>query len=157
MASATTAYARIFMSQFKNNPEIELYYGDTDSAFIKGKLPDHMIGNNLGLFKLENCYKEIVFLGPKIYSGLTVDDKLITKIKGFKNAKELSFDEIKSLLNENSKLELKHVKWFRTTNRIEMKEQPYFLSSTDNKREFIYENNIAIDTKSFTLKNNFRI
>ena len=33
IASAITAYARVFMSIFKNNPDFNLYYGDTDSAF----------------------------------------------------------------------------------------------------------------------------
>ena len=157
IASAITAYARVFMSQLKNNPDFELLYTDTDSYFIKGKLPDYMIGNKLGQFKLENSYKEIVFLGPKIYSGITIDDKLITKIKGFKNAKNLSFDQIKKLLNKDSNLELNHVKWFRTTDTIEMKEQPYLLSGTVNKREFIYKEGIAIDTKAFTLKNNIKV
>lgn len=34
IAAAITAYARIFMSQFKNNPNFNLYYSDTDSAYI---------------------------------------------------------------------------------------------------------------------------
>ena len=68
IASAITAYARVFMSQFKNNPYIELYYTDTDSIFIKGELPNDMIGTELGKFKLENIYKKIVFLGPKIWA-----------------------------------------------------------------------------------------
>ncbi len=157
IASAITAYSRVFMSQFKNNPSFSLLYTDTDSGFFEGELPLELIGSGLGLFKLEAKYKEIVFLGPKIYSGITDDCKTITKIKGFKNSKELTFDEMKSLLNENSKLELKHVKWFRTTNRIEMKEQPYILSSTDNKRENICINGIVVDTKAFKLKNNFKI
>ena len=41
-----------------------------------------MVGSDLGQFKLENCFTEIVFLGPKIYSGITTTGKLITKIKG---------------------------------------------------------------------------
>lgn len=157
IASAITAYARVYMSKFKNNPLYEILYTDTDSAFIKGILPDYLIGNKLGQFKLENTFKEIIFLGPKIYSGITIDDKLITKIKGFKNAKNLSFSEIKTLLNKDSFLELNHIKWFRTIDLIEMKLQPYILSKTENKREFIYQNGIAIDTKAFKLKNNFII
>ena len=31
IAAAITAYSRIYMSQFKNNPKIMLYYTDTDS------------------------------------------------------------------------------------------------------------------------------
>ena len=123
----------------------------------EGKLPEELVGRELGLFKLESSYKEIVFLGPKIYSGITTDDRLITKIKGFKDSKDLSFNEIKSLLHKDSNLELNHVKWFRSINQIEMKEQPYILSSTANKREFIFKNGIAIDTKAFTLKNNNKI
>lgn len=161
IASAITAYARVFMSIFKNNPDFILYYGDTDSGFIKGKLPDSMVGKELGLFKLEAKYKKIVFLGPKIYSGITDDcakaSKTITKIKGFKASKDLSFNDLKELLHKDSNLELKHIKWFRNINTIEMKESPYLLSYTENKREFIYNNGIAIDTKPFKLKNNFRI
>ena len=156
IASAVTAYARVFMSRFKNNPAFILLYSDTDSAFIEGILPKEMIGPLLGQFKLENNFKEIVFLGPKIYSGITNTGKLITKIKGYKNAKDLSFDQIKSLLHKDSNLELNHVKWYRTLDKIEMKSNPYSLSATMNKRVSIYENGIAIETKAFTLKNNIK-
>ena len=74
-----------------------------------------------------------------------------------KNAKDLSFDQIKSLLYICSNLELNHIKWFRNINSIEMKETPYLLSNTENKRSVIYENDKAKDTKPFTLKNNFKI
>lgn len=37
IASAITAYARIHMSQFKNNPDFTLYYSDTDSAYFVKK------------------------------------------------------------------------------------------------------------------------
>ena len=157
IASAITAYARVFMSQFKNISTFILLYTDTDSIFIEGELPEHLIGSFLGQFKLENKFKEIVFLGPKIYSGITQDRKYITKIKGFKDSKDITFDQIKSLLIKDSKLELRHIKWFRTLDKIKMEESPYLLSSTMNKRVFIYENGKAIDTKAFTLQNNKKI
>jgi len=31
IASAVTAYSRVYMSKFKNNPNYNLYYSDTDS------------------------------------------------------------------------------------------------------------------------------
>ena len=52
IASAITAYARVFMSKFKNNPDFILLYSDTDSAFIEGILPDNLVGKELGQFKL---------------------------------------------------------------------------------------------------------
>ena len=49
------------MSQFKNNPNIRLYYTDTDSIFIDSDLSDDLVNNEIGNFKLENIFKEIVF------------------------------------------------------------------------------------------------
>ena len=41
IAAAVTAYARIFMSNFKKNKNLpSLYYTDTDSAYFDGPLPD---------------------------------------------------------------------------------------------------------------------
>ena len=34
---------------------------------------------------------------PKLYMGITTDDKIVTKIKGYKNAKEINFNDFKSL------------------------------------------------------------
>jgi|ERR1700688_233747 len=40
IAAAVTAYARIHMSQFKNNPSLpNLYYSDTDSLYFDGPPP----------------------------------------------------------------------------------------------------------------------
>lgn len=49
VASAITAYGRIHMSQFKNNPEIgDLLYSDTDCIAITGDLDPKYIGKGIG-------------------------------------------------------------------------------------------------------------
>ena len=100
IASAVTSYARIYMSQFKNSI-YELYYSDTDSLFIRGKLSKELIGKELGQFKLEYILREAVFLGPKLYAGFTTDDQYICKVKGYKYPKSIPFTELKKLLNKS--------------------------------------------------------
>lgn len=53
IAAAITAYARIHMSQFKNNPKINLYYTDTDSIYTDSNLDENLISENkLGFLKI---------------------------------------------------------------------------------------------------------
>jgi hypothetical protein len=70
IASAVTSYARIAMMKYKLIPGIEIYYFDTDSMFTNKPLPDHLIGDGLGLMKdeLKGGYiKKAYFLGIKKY------------------------------------------------------------------------------------------
>ena len=155
IASAITAYSRVFMSKFKNNDKFKLYYSDTDSIFIDSDLNNELVGNEIGQFKLEYNLSEGIFLGPKIYCGLTDSGKYISKVKGYKNPQNISFEDFKSLLKKDAlPLELHHDKWFRSliNGEITIKDQVYNLIKTENKREFIYENDLAINTKAFTLK-----
>jgi len=92
VASAVTAYARIYMSQFKNNPNLpNLYYTDTDSTYFDGPLPDSFISNTeLGKMKLEGIYDKALFLAPKLYAlENTKDGESIIKIKGCEALKNL--------------------------------------------------------------------
>ena len=66
IASAITAEARVVMSAFKNLPGINIFYSDTDSAYVDGPLPPHLVGNELGQFKLEGTFRDIFFLAPKM-------------------------------------------------------------------------------------------
>jgi hypothetical protein len=52
IASAITSYARIEMMQYKLNYDV--FYSDTDSIFTTDKLPDELIGNELGCSILNN-------------------------------------------------------------------------------------------------------
>jgi len=52
IASTITAYARSFMSFFKNSSNFHLYYSDTDSILIDKVLPDLLVGKALGQLKL---------------------------------------------------------------------------------------------------------
>jgi hypothetical protein len=61
IAEAITAYSRIHMTQFKNNPNFDLYYSDTDSIYIDKELPSNFIGKELGLMKLEYNFNEATF------------------------------------------------------------------------------------------------
>ncbi len=74
IAAAVTAYARIHMIPFKLLPGCT--YTDTDSIFTTSKLPDNMIGKELGLMKDELngiTINEGYFLGIKQYGYWYLD------------------------------------------------------------------------------------
>jgi hypothetical protein len=159
IASAITAYARIHMTQFKNNNNYNLYYTDTDSIYIDKILSNNYISNDLGKMKLEYNFNEATFLGPKVYGGLFFDNnnqlKAITKVKGYKN--KIDYYDLKSLLNKDNFLKLDQTKWFKniSESNITLKNQEYTLIPTKNKRELIYDNNnILVNTKPFIINNN---
>ena len=156
IASAISAYARIHMSQFKNNSDYDLYYSDTDSIDINKPLPSNFIGKELGKMKLEYNFIEATFLAPKVYGGLYNENnqlKSITKVKGFKN--NLDYYDLKSLLIKDKSLSLNQEKWFKDfeNSNITIKDQLYTLVPTNNKRQLIYNNNNLIDTKPFIIEN----
>nr|CAI9430479.1 DNA polymerase [Fomitopsis pinicola] len=153
IASAVTAYARSYMYNIIKDNIQNIYYSDTDSVYYK-ELPNNLVSSKeLGKFKLEYIFKDSVYLGPKIYAGITSDNDYICKIKGFKNS--IDFDLMKSLLVKDSSLNLQHIKWFRSLvdSNITLKDQIYqLLIKTENKRTIIYnDNNIAISTKPYNI------
>lgn len=160
IASAITSYARIFMSKFLGEKNLNIYYTDTDSIDIDKPLDDKYIGNELGQFKLEYKFIEAVFLAPKVYGGSYLDGnelKEISKIKGYKNQVELRL--LKNLLNKNENLLLNNEKWFRNIfdSNIEIKNQIYNLVVTNNKRKLNYFNNILINTEPYIINQSKQI
>jgi len=106
IASAITAYARIHMSQFKNNPNLVLYYSDTDSAYVDRALPISMVNaKTLGKLKLENVLTKAIFLAPKVYCLETNEEKLIYKVKGLSHSIELTLKDFEQLLFKESLLQ----------------------------------------------------
>jgi hypothetical protein len=111
IAAAITAYARIHMSQFKNNPLINLYYSDTDSIYVDKPLPDHLIDSKvLGKLKLEHICKKAIFISPKVYYLETIDNEIIYKVKGLKHEVELSLTDFENLLTKDNYLEKSQIK-----------------------------------------------
>ena len=148
IAAAITAYARIHMSQFKNNKDYNLYYSDTDSIYIDTPLDKSFISSKLGLLKLEYICKDAVFLAPKVYSLLT-DNGLIVKIKGLtkKSIDNITLDQLNELIFKDSKIEANQEKWYKdiSSGNISIKDQIYTLKVTGNKRDLIYDNDKLID------------
>jgi len=156
IASAITAYARIHMSQFKNNPDYKLYYSDTDSAVTNKPLPDHLVGTALGQLKLEHIITKAVFLAPKVYALITEDGKEIIKVKGLTNEviSKLTFKDLEALLIKDSNREFTQEKWFKSliNSEITTNDMLYTLKATSNKRELIYNNGIFSETKPYNYK-----
>jgi DNA polymerase type B, organellar and viral len=111
IASAITAYSRILMSQFKNNPKINLYYTDTDSIYTDSDLDDNFISKTiLGKLKLENIINKAIFLSPKVYYLETDEGKVIYKVKGLKHDVELTKNDFESLLYRDAILKKQQTK-----------------------------------------------
>jgi len=153
IASAITAYARIHMSQFKNNPDFKLYYSDTDSMVTNKPLPDYMVGTGLGQLKLEYVIKKAVFLAPKVYALITTDGKEIIKVKGLTSEviSKLTFSDLEALLIKDTTREFIQEKWFKSliNSEITTNDMIYTLKATSNKRMHIYENGIFNNTKPY--------
>lgn len=80
IASAITAYARIHMMQFKKDDGI--CYTDTDSVYTTSKLPDLLVGKELGLMKDEMkglLIDEAIFIGIKFYGYKYTDSNGLIK------------------------------------------------------------------------------
>jgi hypothetical protein len=87
------------MSQFKNNPKINLYYTDTDSIYTDSDIDPDLIDNKeLGKLKLETINKKAIFLTPKVYCLLTESDEFIHKVKGLSHDINLTFEDFENLL-----------------------------------------------------------
>jgi hypothetical protein len=105
------------------------------------EIKPELIGPELGKLKLENTFKEVVYLAPKVYGGITIENKELIKVKGYKNI--ISFKELKELLSKDSSLALNQELWFkdRDLGTITVKDQVYTLKVTDNKRQLVYDQN----------------
>jgi hypothetical protein len=121
IAENVTAYARIHMSQFKNNLLLpNLYYTDTDSAYFDGPLPDSMIDlKRLGALKLEGIYDKALFLAPKVYAlENSITGEKVIKIKGLSKdliiKNNITLDLLEILLNKDYKLVFNQDKWFKS-------------------------------------------
>jgi DNA polymerase elongation subunit (family B) len=91
------------MSQFKNNPNFNLYYSDTDSIYIDKPLPDDLVNSKvLGLMKLENVCTKAIFLAPKVYYLETEDGNVIYKVKGLSHDINLCLNDFSNLLYKES-------------------------------------------------------
>ena len=161
IAAAVTAYARIHMSQFKNNNLLpNLYYSDTDSVYFDGPIDNSLISNTeLGKMKLEGIYNEAIFLAPKVYA-LKNDQSSIVKIKGlnFDNIKNsnITLESLYLLLTKDNNFKIPKNKWYRHINEgtITILDQLYTLKVTDSKRLLIYNNsNILYNTAPYILDN----
>jgi len=156
IASAITAYARIHMSQFKNNPDYNLYYTDTDSIYIDKPLNDSLVNNKiLGKMKLEHIIKKAIFLAPKVYYLETVDGNKIYKVKGLSHSINLTLNDFTNLLHKDTFLEKSQTKWRKhiEEGNISVIEQLYTLKVTDNKRKLIFKNDMLIGTNPYTIDN----
>lgn len=70
ISAAVTAYGRIERMKYKTLDGYTIYYSDTDSAFLNKPLPQHLVGNGIGLMKDElngKIIKRALFLGNKKY------------------------------------------------------------------------------------------
>ena len=151
IAAAITAYSRIIMSKYLGDNTIKIWMTDTDSIVTDAILPT---SNELGDWKLEKECKEMTFIAPKVYGGISNTGEEFTKVKGFVN--NLPYAELKSLLNENTILELSHNKTYKNIvdSNIELKNQIYTLQITSSKRRIVFENGIFKFTKPYLVEDN---
>jgi hypothetical protein len=146
------------MSKFKNLDNIDLYYSDTDSLYIKGELDSKYISDKeLGKFKLEKTFLKALFLSAKMYAGKYINKnkeiKTYCKIKGLKH--KVDFIKLLSLLFKNKHINLEQEKWHKDLydSSMEIKNTTHKLEISSFKRRIIYnENNKFIDTKPINLK-----
>jgi DNA polymerase type B, organellar and viral len=161
ISAAITAYSRIHMSQFKNNPDFNLYYTDTDSIYTDSDVDSYFIDNKqLGKLKFESESVEAIFLAPKMYCLNIIDQGLKYKIKGLKSTAKLNLDDFKNLLIKNFVIKKEHTKWFRNLDeaKISLLEQIYTIKVTENKRKLLYnKNNKLIATKAYKINLNKEI
>jgi hypothetical protein len=155
VASAITAFARIFMDKFKRDLSLDVYYSDTDSIFCKNPLPSNIISDTeLGKFKLENTIKEGIFILPKVYMLKTVNNETIIKCKGLDSRLLTDLDIYDIYFNSTTFIK-KFVSYFKRDFKnftISKQEYNINISSKLLKRRKVIENGKWVDTKPLNIE-----
>ena len=99
---------------------------------------------------LENTYSKFITFGPKFYGGITLDGQEIVKIKGLSHEVLPPFSELELLLSKGKFLEKEQTKVFKdlSLSEITLKNLPYLLKPTCNKRDFVYSDSCIVGTKN---------
>jgi hypothetical protein len=145
IASAITSRAQMIMMDYKNNPNFEVYYTDTDSIFTNKPLPDYMVGNELGQMKNETLDKygvetidKACFVGIKKYGLVVIDkDGSVHELSTFAGVpkNDLSFDEVNRI--HNGEIIVRNLKdrFYKTFNSLSIKTQTNVTLQISNKRD----------------------
>jgi hypothetical protein len=141
-AIAITAYARMYMFNIIYkliDLGIVIYYMDTDSIVVNAPIPSDLVGNGLGLFKLEYDVAQGYFISPKLYALKTTDGELVIKAKGI--GSKLDFTQFETLIKNESIIKDQE-RWFKdpANANINIKNIVMHISSMNLKRKQIIEN-----------------
>jgi hypothetical protein len=113
IAIFTTSYGRIAISKYFNNPNIKIFYTDTDSIDFQGDLNQNLIGDELGKLKIEAVFSRAVYLAPKLYFTESIKNNILkikNKARGLKNSDYITVDKAYSLLKRDSIITINQVK-----------------------------------------------
>lgn len=153
--AAVTAYARIHRNRIKlwriSNGG-ELYYSDTDSIVTNRKLPDEMVGRDLGQLKLEYNIKKASFIPSKTYMLELHDGKRIKKAKGV-SSDSLDKSDYKNMYFKNQDVEATkgdtHINYERGTVNIKTKQAMLHYNAYTKRQKIYNNNNLWVDTMPF--------
>jgi hypothetical protein len=154
-AIAITAYARMYMFKviYKLiDLGIVIYYMDTDSMVVNKAIPQELIGNTIGLFKLEHEIDHAYFISPKLYALKTSDGNTIVKAKGI--GSNLNYSQFESLI-ENQGIVKAQERWFKdpANANISIKNIDMHISAINLKRKQVVENSRLSYTKPIVIDN----
>jgi len=154
-AIAITAYARMYMFKviYKLiDLGIDIYYMDTDSIVVNQVIPEELIGNKLGQFKLEQDVEQAYFISPKLYALKTISGNLIVKAKGI--GSKLEFNQFETLIKNEAIVQAQE-RWFKdpANANITIKNINMHISSVNLKRRQIMENGKLFCTKPLFIDN----
>lgn len=133
ISAAITSYARIEISKYFNLIDNTCIYTDTDSVVLQNKLPDEIIGKDLGQIKLEHEVKEGMFERNKLYYILTSEGKEIIKSSGV-DSKTLKAKDFRDILQGKDVI-INNIRFFRSKAnlKISIKNQSIKLSAKNSK------------------------
>lgn len=102
IAAAVTAYGRMALQEIRNIPKINIIMMDTDSVLCDSKLPDNLVHEGVGGWKLEHIVSKAIIVQKKLYyfECQSSDHKTYTVKKGKGvNVKNLEEKDYIDMLN----------------------------------------------------------
>jgi hypothetical protein len=122
-------------------------------------IPGIVNDKELGKLKIESISSKAIFIAPKCYGLLDINQIFKFKVKGLntEGLSTLTKSDFEMLLNKETQISKSQAKWFRSISEstILVKDTMYTIQQTTNKRELIYNSdNMLIGTKPYVISEN---